>query len=92
MLHLEIDQYPLDGIDVLGLWTEWDLFWGDGDAQRLARVVGEWVDADESQGAVPTFPSPVVLDGQELVAADAAGIRVLVLYGTAADCPEAFLT
>jgi hypothetical protein len=91
-LHLEIDCFPKgDGIDLEGLRVEWDCFWVRGDARPLARVLRVRARAGGRSGVILSFPSNVVLCSQHIAATARAGIRVLVLYGTGAECLEAFL-
>jgi hypothetical protein len=93
-LHLEIDRWDSgrgDGIDLEGLRGEWNAFWSSGDARRLAEAIRGRVAASENRGAVLTFASPLVLTLQQISAAADVGIRVLILFGSEAECLESFL-
>jgi len=92
ILHLEIDRWPDgDGIDLEGLRTEWDAFVGTGQAARLAAVIRDRVRRVGRQGAVLSFPSILVLSPALIRTAEQQGIRPFVLYGTGAECLDAFL-
>ena len=47
-LHLEIDQFPKDGIDVNNLRGEWDEFYGRGNAECLGEVLRQRLEANSS--------------------------------------------
>lgn len=91
-LHLEIDRWPEgDGIDLAGLRAEWDAFLGSGQADNLAAAIRDRVSEAGRRGAVLSFSSMLLLDPDLIRAAERHGIRAFVLYGTAADCMQAFL-
>jgi hypothetical protein len=91
-LHLEIDRYPAgDGIDLEGLRTEWDAFWGATRARELAVAINARIQAAGRRGAVLSFPSGVVFSHDHIVAAHALRIVTVVLYGTGAECLGEFL-
>lgn len=90
LLHLEMDLWGRDAIGVHSLRKEWDEFWGRADAASLVSAVGERAEAAGRRGAVLTFPSSLVLRRQHRRAAHTAGIELLVLFGTGAECLEAF--
>ncbi len=92
LLHLELDGYAgEDAIDRKKLRHEWDEFYlrnlPGPFASALRRRAGE----AGAKGAIATFPSPVVFTDIQLGAADAEAMTVVVLYGTEAECREAFL-
>jgi len=90
ILHLEIDRFPDgDGIDLEGLRGEWDAFWMRADARPLAGVLASR--AAGRPGVILSFPSGVVLSSRQPAAATQVGIRIMVLYGTGAECMAAFL-
>jgi len=92
MLHLEIDRWPDgDGIDLEGLRSAWDAFLRNGQAVPLAGLIRTRAVGASRQGAVLTFPSLLVLNPAVIRAAEQAGIRSFVLYGTRAQCLTAFL-
>ncbi len=90
-LHLEIDLWGKDGIDTHALRREWDAFWSGADATGLAGAIVERAERTGNRGVVLTFPSVLVLRRQHRHAAEKVGIRLLVLYGTGAECLAAFL-
>jgi hypothetical protein len=90
-LHLEIDQWPNgDGIDLASLRPQWDRFL-DGSAGPLAEELRLRVASIGRAGTVLTFPGRTVLPVPRIAAAIAVGIVVVVLYGTGAECLDAFL-
>ena len=92
LLHLEIDRWPDgDGIDLEGLRAAWDSFLEIGGAGPLATLIRARAAAARRKGAVLSFPSGLVLTPALIRAAEQAGIRSVVLYGTAAQCLTAFL-
>ena len=91
-LRIEIDCWPEgDGIDLAGLRKEWDAFLGSGNVRSLAAAIGTKVRAANRQGAVLSFPSTFVLPTALAEAAEAEGVRIVILYGTGAHCLAAFL-
>lgn len=91
-LHLEIDRFPEgDGIDLEGLRGEWNAFWLRSDGHPLAGVLMVRGHSGGHPGVLVSFPSGVVPSAEHINAAGEAGIRLLVLYGTEAECREAFL-
>jgi hypothetical protein len=91
-MHLEIDRYPEDGIDLEGLRPEWDAFWHHGNAAALATLVRERLAQREASGAVLSFPGGVVPTEVHISAALAERITLVVLYGSGAECLDAFLS
>lgn len=91
LLHIEIDRFPDDGIDLERLRNEWDAFWNHADPQRLITELRRRAQAAGFRGAILSFPSGVVPKHAQVAAAKAAGIRFVVLYGSGADCVDAFL-
>ena len=93
-LHLEIDRWDGahgDGIDLEGLRTEWNTFCHGGEASPLAAAIRERIVAACRRGAVLTFASPLVLSPAQIALLARFGISVLVLYGSGAECLQAFL-
>jgi hypothetical protein len=91
-LWIEVDRFPEgDGIALADLRTEWHALWNECQAHAIATTLRARVLSAGAQGAVVTFPSLVVFSAPQLAALEEAGIRLLVLYGTAQDCLAAFL-
>ena len=90
-LHLEIDQFPKDGIDLYNLRAEWDDFYERGNPKGLGEAVQERLETSSSARGVLTFPGTLVLCPDKIVAATKAGIRTIYLYGSEAHCITAFL-
>lgn len=92
LLHLEIDRYPHgDGIDLEGLRPAWDAFWLDGDARALAAAVRDRAADAKAAGAILSFPSGVVPRDEQIDALARDDITLVVLYGSGAECLDAFL-
>lgn len=92
LLHLEIDRFPHgDGIDLEGLRPAWDAFWLDSDAQPLAAAVRERTEDANADGAILSFPSGVVPRDDQIAALACEDITLVVLYGSGAECLDAFL-
>jgi len=91
-LHIEIDRYPDDGIDLAGLRKEWDAFRNsDGQSTDLASVICKRVEDAEKEGVILSFPSNLVLLPSMMDAAESQGVRFLILLGTEIECLDAFL-
>jgi hypothetical protein len=90
-LHLEIDQYPNDGIDLHDLRQQWDLFYGSRKPDDLVMEIRKRSMRIRTENCVLSFPSGVVLSPGHIAAAERAFIRVAYLYGSAAHCINAFL-
>jgi len=91
-LHMEIDQYPSqDGIDAEGLREEWEAFLAGASAADLVAVIRRKISGANASGSVLSFPSGLVFSAGHLDSLAKARVIVVVLYGTAADCINAFL-
>src|ERR1022692_1547936 len=91
-LHVEIDRPAEgDGIDIEGLRTEWDQFWGGESAVPIAAALTGRARAQQRAACVVSFPSQVLFSLSQITAAVEAGISVKYLYGSAAACIESFL-
>jgi len=91
-LHIEIDRFPEgDGIDLEGLRNEWSAFYDSRQVSNLAAAVRDRVTKDGTEGAVLSFPSRLVLSVEHIEAGEQQGIRTVILYGTEAECLDAFL-
>ena len=55
--HLEVDLYPLDGIDQLDLRGEWNEFYTRGSCRPFIDAVQERAKAEDSAGCALTVPS-----------------------------------
>lgn len=92
-LHLEIDQWPNgDGIKLASLLQQWEQFFVHGSASPLAEELRLRVASAGCAGVVLTFPGRLVLPVSRIAAAMDVGIVVVVLYGTGAECIDAFLS
>ena len=90
-LWLEIDRFGEgDGIDLAGLRAEWDAFWLRGDPSGMAAELRRRA-SGKVAGVVLSFPSNVVPAPEQIQAAEKVGITTIVLYGTGAECLDAFL-
>jgi gluconate kinase len=91
-LYLEIDQFPRgDGIDIHDLREPWDMFLGRMDATALAEELCKRAKEANVAGCILSFPSGLVLSPKHIDAARTSSVKVIYLYGTAADCISAFL-
>ena len=90
-LHLEIDRYPEDGIDLHNLRAEWNEFCERGNPGLLAKVLRERLAPSSKINCVLTFPGCLVLPPERIISAANAGVRTIYLYGSAAHCITAFL-
>src|SRR5262249_49524626 len=59
-------------------------------AAEMASTIRDRVKLAQRNGAILSFPSTLVLPTGHIEAAE-QGMRFLILYGTGADCLEAFL-
>lgn len=90
-MHYEIDLSGLDGIDSNGLRREWDEFYGRHERTGFSALLRERAAGADKRGIVLSFPSNAVFDGEHLAAARRAGIEILIVFGAADLCLEAFL-
>ena len=65
-LHLEIDQYPRDGIGVYKLRTEWDTFYGGQSASPLSHTIRKLLEAKSREHCALTFPSNLILHPDQI--------------------------
>jgi hypothetical protein len=91
LLFLEVDFWGTDGIDFHGLRTEWDTFWDDLNASQFAAAVLARARPLKLAGAVLSFPSNAIFTIPKMYAAQAAGIRTFIMYGSETHCLSAFL-
>jgi cytidylate kinase len=91
-LYLEIDQFPRgDGIDIHNLRKPWDMFYKFANTDALAKELRERAKQARTSGCVLSFPSSLVLSPRHIDAAKTCSMKVVYLYGAAADCITAFL-
>jgi len=90
-LHLEVDQFPnSDGIDIHKLREPWDRFFFKKDPQDLVDELTKRVTSEKRAGCIVTFPGGVVLS-PEHIRMCRESIGIFYLYGSAAQCINAFL-
>src|SRR5262245_4352339 len=65
-LHVDLDQWQIDGLSQAGLVAEWTAFSHARNPAPLAAEISRRIDDGPHAGAVLTFPSGVVF-GIELV-------------------------
>jgi hypothetical protein len=90
-LHLEIDRFPEDGINLHNLRTEWNEFCERGNPGLFAEVLQRRLAASSKTNCVLTFPGCLILPPGRIVGAAKLGVRTIYLYGSAAHCITAFL-
>jgi shikimate kinase len=91
-LHIEVDRWPEgDGIDLEGIRVQWDNFMERNLLSDLAREIRRRTVRARKRGAILSFTSGVVFSKAHIEKAQHHGISIIVLYGTGADCLEAFL-
>jgi shikimate kinase len=89
-LHLEIDQFPNDGINIHQLREPCDNFYHKKDSSSLVAELTQRVTSQGKAGGVATFPGNFVLF-QEHITACRSLIAIFYLYGSAEQCINAFL-
>lgn len=90
-LHIELDQWQADGVDIAGLRREWDDFYQGQRPEALSRELTRRVAEGDYQGAIVSLPSLVVLPLSLIEHAQRCGISTVILYGSGAECLAAFL-
>lgn len=91
-LHIEVDRWPEgDGIDLANLRIEWDTFLSSGNAEFLANKLCRIIKEGGKAGAVLTFSSLIVFQPHLIAQLASKGIAVVILYGSGAECLNAFL-
>lgn len=90
-LHIELDQWQADGVDIAGLRREWDEFYQGQRAEALSRELTSRAAVGGYQGVILSLPSLVVLPIPLIEHALRCGISTVILYGSGADCLAAFL-
>ena len=79
-------------IDIAGIRAEWDAYWHGGSIQSLVRVLQSRAIQAQRFGTLLTFPGNLVLPISLLNEAHVGGVSVFVLYGSGAQCLDAFLS
>jgi hypothetical protein len=87
-LYLEADQHPKDGIDELGLRSEWDAFFGRRDPRALSDELIRR--AEKHTGVILTLPSGAI-PCPDLISASEAELNIRFLWGDPRNCLRAFL-
>jgi len=90
-LHLDGDLRHANGIDRLGLRSDWNQFWNRGEPQRLAEVLQARAINAGAAGSLLSLPSTALFTAQRVAATRAVGLRVIVLFGSPENCVRAFL-
>jgi hypothetical protein len=91
-LHIEIDRWPDgDGIDVAGIRKEWDAYYSKGSIIPLRSVLQSRAAQADRSGTVLTFPGRLVLPPYLIESSRPERIATIVLYGSGAECLDAFL-
>jgi len=90
-LHVDVDLWYVNGLDVHGLRQEWRTFTRQLDPAPLAAVIRARIAAASCPGAVLSFPSNVIFTRKRIKVARSVGIYTVVLYGSARQCIDAFL-
>lgn len=90
-LHLEIDQFPNgDGIDIHNLREPWNRFFFNKDPSASVAELTRRITSPGRAGCVATFPGGLVLS-PEHIRVCRKSIGIFYLYGSAAQCINAFL-
>lgn len=90
-LHLELDQWPDDGIIKAGLRIEWRNFVERHQAEALSHELNRRAAQGDFKGVIASLPSVAVLPIALIERAKSSGITTVILYGSAADCLDSFL-
>ena len=88
--HFELDQWPDDGVDRLGLRRQWDDFLKLAKPKGLFEQLLSRAAIGGKSGAVISAPSLLILSLAHLQAVSRRGASTAILYGTAADCISSF--
>jgi len=90
--HVEVDRWSAsDGIDAEGIRSQWNGFLFGGNAQPLADFIRRRSAATWHRGTVLSFPSTLVLALDHFRALAQEEVRLIILWGTEAECMQAFL-
>lgn len=90
-LHLDGDVREANGIDRLGIRSEWNQFWNRGEPQRLAMALRARARKVGAHGALLSLPSTAVFTVERVARTRAIDLRLIVLFGTPQNCIRAFL-
>ena len=91
LLHIEIDQFPADGIDAAGLRAPWNAFYLNGQPRALADEIRARMSQARKSGAVLSFPSLLILPPPQLASLVGEGVGPMILYGSGSECLDSFL-
>jgi gluconate kinase len=93
-LWYEIDEFSRDdgknGIDAEAIRNEWDVYWERYSPSKLIQTLLARMKHHRKQGVILSFSSTLILQDERLRPLK-GNIDVVYLYGTKAQCLEAFL-
>ncbi len=89
--HLDLDRWDAEAGGAPDLGAEWAAFWLRLEPAALAAMIRDRARAAGRAGAILSFPSHAIFTRARIDAAASAGIDVVILYGPASRCLEAFL-
>jgi hypothetical protein len=92
-LWLEVDQYPrpVDSIDFHCVRGPWDTFYTSKNAAELSTELQIRIEQAGGAGCAVSFSSGIVRSMHHIAVARTSSMKVIYLYGPAADCIEGFL-
>jgi hypothetical protein len=90
-LHIELDQWPLDGFTSEELGSEWDDFTLRQQPAALRDECLRRIVAGDYRSGVLSVPGNVVFPVELMALAWRHGLPVIVLFGSSQDCLNAFL-
>ena len=89
-LHIDLDQWELDGLAIHKLDRQWEALSHRRDPIPLSTELSKRLDAGSHAGVVLSFPSGVVFGIELLKRVKESGLAIAILYGSATDCFAAF--
>jgi hypothetical protein len=89
-VHLDVDQYPAQGLDVEQLRVHWDRLWKSREPDDFAGAVRARAARAGRRGTVVSFPCDVMMHMLHIRDAEASGMSTVVLYGSGAECAGAW--
>lgn len=91
-VHMDIDRTDgHDGIDYYDLRSGWNAFRKGGSARLLAQSIRDHAASVGAPGAVLSFPSTALFGAGCVREAAIHSIKAILLWGSAADCRQAFV-